>query len=79
MRPGRLCRRVHVPPLGVRQAEAVYERLTGVVRELEGDMTLAEVYRLARDSGWKPKPAKRGVGFNVSDRVPRPMSFDEYD
>jgi hypothetical protein len=65
-RPGRLCRRIHVGDLSGLMAMTVFKRLTG----RDGDMlsadkaySLAEVYRLAKDAGWKPEPAVQSLGF----------------
>lgn len=64
LRPGRLCRRIHVGALAPERASAVHERLTGKSTTFTKPMTVAEVYRLARDAGWKPKVVRsKSVGF----------------
>lgn len=71
-RPGRLCRMVHVEALRKPVAEDVYERLTGKRVNLARNLTLAEVYRLARDEGWKPEAKKSrvmGFGAPAEDRL----------
>lgn len=74
-RPGRLSAMVHVGPLSAEKAGEVYQRLTGkppYTFELDkmtgpmfkGKTSLAEVYQLARDSGWTPPPKERKMGFS---------------
>ena len=63
MRPGRLCRRIHVPELGAEQAAAVYLRLTGTQRAFGGPATVAEVYRIAKDAGFVQKRTVKKMGF----------------
>jgi hypothetical protein len=65
MRPGRLCRRIHVPPLTKGQAAKVYTRLTGKKLEFTCDTSVAEIYRLAKDTGYKPPPEPKPMGFAV--------------
>jgi hypothetical protein len=74
MRPGRLCRRINVPPLPRKQAEAVYKRLTGKDRTFPDEMTVAEVYRAARDEGWQPKKTQKTIGFR--NRVSQEPDID---
>jgi hypothetical protein len=59
MRPGRLCRRIHVGPLTKTEAIVVASRLgkdaNWCFATLKGDMTLADVYRAVRsDAGEAP-------------------------
>ena len=66
VRPGRLCRFIHVDPLDAVTAEAIYEKLTGKKAGYSENskMTLAEVYRLARDGGWQPEKKQHVMGFS---------------
>jgi len=75
-RPGRLSAMIHVGLLSPEKAGEVYQRLTGkppYLFELDkmvgplfkGKTSLAEVYQLARDSGWIPPPKERKMGFGV--------------
>ena len=74
-RPGRLCRYMHVDTLTAATANKIYERLTGKqALELKDGMTLAEVYRIARDEGWTPEHKKAPLGFNT-DRGLQPSFF----
>lgn len=67
VRPGRLSRKVHVGPLDRKVAEALFERLTGNKVKIDEKLTLAQVYSLARDAGWKPvQVAKQTIGFTSS-------------
>jgi hypothetical protein len=64
VRPGRLCRSIKIGALDIPRAEAVYKRLTGKEKKLEGDdITLATVYRLAREDGWVPPSIHEPLGF----------------
>lgn len=86
-RPGRLSAMVHVGPLGPEKAGEVYQRLTGKPALVYPDMTnplagvslftnkasLAEVYQMARDSGWTPPPSERKMGFGSNEE------YDDYD
>lgn len=69
-RPGRLCRRIHVGDLNATSAKAVFKRLTGKDRDFEDTKThsLAEIYRIAKDNGWKPAPAQATLGFKSQQR-----------
>lgn len=74
-RPGRLSAMVHVGPLGAAKANEVYKRLTGTTEEkITGKASLAEVYQMARDTGWTPPPKERKVGFASNDE-----DDDEYE
>lgn len=74
MRPGRLCRNIHVGPLPYEQAQKVYRRLMkdeAVKLEYKKFYTLAELYDMANnlDSvSIKPQQqnARRVIGFNSS-------------
>lgn len=65
VRPGRLCKRLDLDELPASQAMIIYKRLT--TKELKcsksDKFTLAEVYRLARQDGWKPTQEKKKLGF----------------
>ncbi len=55
LRPGRMCRHIHIGDLGEAEALGVYKRLTG--KNYHGSpspRTLAEAYRAAREDGWTP-------------------------
>lgn len=71
-RPGRLCRQIHVGELSPETGDAVYRRLTKTTATfITKSHTLAEVYRLAKDAGWRPEPRSQGLGFK-SDRYSTP-------
>lgn len=56
-RPGRLCRYASVEALSADEASLALSRLTGKPFTVKNATTLAQVYRWAREQGWKP-PAK---------------------
>ena len=73
IRPGRLSRKIHIGYLNAPVAEDLYFRLTGKKERIRERMTVAQVYSMAKDKGWKPpvKP-KRTVGFagsNITDAL----------
>lgn len=83
-RPGRLSAMVHVGPLGPQKARQVYSRLTGkaclkdpndLLSEplITAKASLAEVYQMARDTGWTPPPPERKMGFSSNEE------YDDYD
>lgn len=55
-RPGRMCRHLEFGALGREQAETLFHSLTG--KHTSGSrfdtLTLAELYRMAREDGWAP-------------------------
>lgn len=53
VRPGRMCRHLHLGLLDHNNTNEIYTKLTGLEVNLP-PMTLAEVYRRARLDGWKP-------------------------
>ena len=65
MRPGRLLKHVNIPSLEFDQANKVYERLTNGKKLVidKRSLSLAEVYKLAKDSKFMLKSEKRKVGF----------------
>jgi len=67
LRPGRLTALIDVERLNSDQAREIYRRLTGLVPPAPGyfttSMTLAEVYSLAKNNGWKPPPFRHQLGF----------------
>lgn len=66
VRPGRLSRKIHIDPLSPETAKNIYVRLTGKEPEFKlRNMTLAEVYVLARDNGWKPVKQTKSMGFST--------------
>jgi hypothetical protein len=72
VRPGRLTRKINVTYLEKKVAEALFERLTGKKVKIDEKLTLAQVYSLARDNGWKPVQVTRrpmGFGFSPKERV----------
>lgn len=69
-RPGRMSAKVHVGALDKRTARKLYERLTGKSASLSDGLTLAQVYNLARDDGWKPVEKKKPMGFGFSGESP---------
>lgn len=55
LRPGRLSARIDVDKLSDREANAVLKRLIPKTKkEIHVSMTIAEVYKMARDNGWVP-------------------------
>ena len=58
-RPGRLCSHVHTPDLGHDHANSIRKRLLdgGSEHPRGYGRTLADVYRAAREDGWKPDKA----------------------
>lgn len=69
LRPGRLCRRIEIGKLSPEHASRLYNKLTKLERAFTEEMTLAEVYRTARDSGWKPRKERKKLGFNAEMEV----------
>jgi hypothetical protein len=65
-RPGRLSRKIHVGQLDRPVAEKLFQKLTGKKVRIDEKLTLAQVYSLARDDGWKPVEKKRAMGFSAS-------------
>lgn len=75
-RPGRLSRLVHVGHLEKDVATRLYRKLTGNDKvKVDEKLTLAEVYSLARNDGWKPVPKKQAIGFSSTPAV----EFEEDD
>jgi hypothetical protein len=54
-RAGRMCSHIEFPALNKEHANAVYHRLVGREAKIKEEMTLGDIYRLARNDGWKPK------------------------
>jgi hypothetical protein len=69
-RPGRLSAKINVDALTSDVAEKLYEKLTGHSITIDERLTLAEVYSLARNDGWKPVERKKAVGFSSSSVEP---------
>jgi hypothetical protein len=69
VRSGRLCRSIHVGLLSSYQAAKVYEQLTGksLGQLARQPIPLSDIYRLARDEGWKPEARKstNSMGFKA--------------
>jgi ATP-dependent 26S proteasome regulatory subunit len=61
LRAGRLCRRLEVGCLTPKEGTAVFSRLLPEMKEIPSKLTnakevsLAEVYSIARNSGWSPE------------------------
>lgn len=54
-RPGRMCKHLQFEALTPAQSNEIYEKLTSKgTEDIKSNMTLAEVYRLARKDGWVP-------------------------
>ncbi len=70
VRPGRLSRKIHVGHLNRDVAEKLFEKLTKKKVRIDEKLTLAQVYSLARDDGWKPVAKKRSIGFGSGDSLP---------
>lgn len=70
VRPGRLSRKVTVGKLLPEIATAAYERLTGEKQRIRESLTIAEVYSMAKDKGWKPAKKARAVGFAATTSMP---------
>jgi SpoVK/Ycf46/Vps4 family AAA+-type ATPase len=67
MRPGRLSSHVTVGELDKEKAASVFKRLTGKAKTFSGQVSLAEVYRLAREAGWEPpKDTGKKRASNIS-------------
>jgi len=83
MRPGRLSSHVTVNGLDKAKAREIYKRLTGK-SVVDGSMlgtdgiSLAEVYRLARENGWEPpKDTGKKSSFASFEGVSAPASLSE--
>ena len=66
IRPGRLSSIVKVGKLPAAQANQIFKRLTGHEGTIEKEVTLAEVYSFANDSGWVKPVIKETatIGFS---------------
>lgn len=67
-RPGRLLKRIHFEALPPAQAAEVFKRLTGNDKEFDKATSVATVYQLAKDAGWKPEGDEKKVpplGFRM--------------
>ena len=75
LRPGRLSQRLEVGPLDFEAARGIFNRLlpeANFPEKLQTDnphnrlkMTLAEVYALARKSGWEPAPREAQLDGHI--------------
>jgi ATP-dependent 26S proteasome regulatory subunit len=82
MRPGRLSAHVSVDALPYEKAQVVYRRLLGAEAELprHREYTLAEIYQMAFDKGWKPAKETKKVGFTSElEENDDGDDFDPYD
>lgn len=70
LRPGRLSRHIHVDALTFDHARRVFERLCpgATMPERRGSTPLAEVYAMARKTGWTPPPEPARVGFATESK-----------
>lgn len=76
-RPGRLSRKMHVDALKPDVAAKLIKKLVGQDVPVRKPMTLAEVYVLAKDKGWKSLRRKRSMGFGASgEEVSEGFSVD---
>ncbi len=69
-RPGRLSTICEVGPLSISEAAVVYHRLTGkeVFPGSNPAYTIAEIYQMATDAGWKGEAVKnKRMGFGAHD------------
>ena len=67
VRPGRLCAHVEMEALTAKHANEVYNRLTDQDETAFTKVsTLAEVYRLAKQDGWKPPRRKEEFAGNYA-------------
>ncbi len=59
-RPGRMCQHITFDALTVNDSNSLYAKLVGDTdTQIKKALTLAEIYRMAREDGWvPPKPAK---------------------
>jgi hypothetical protein len=68
LRPARLSAHTNFHELSMTQACDIYQRLTGKQAEgiFSGKTSLAKIYQMAIDAGWKPAPQSdsRPIGFN---------------
>jgi len=62
-RPGRMCQHIEFESLDVKTATKLYNKLTKKkTAPIKTPLTLAEVYRMAREDGWVPPKPKKGQG-----------------
>lgn len=84
-RPGRLSTICEVGPLAVEEAAVVYHRLTGkeIFPGKNPTYTIAEVYQMATDAGWKGETSKtkpKTLGFSTTPAIDDDddMNFSEF-
>ena len=78
LRPGRLCRQIHIGLLSPDHAAMLYTKLTGKDdRTFDRATSLADVYRVSRDNGYVPPKHKQGMGF-VMDNSMGGLLDDDY-
>lgn len=71
LRPGRLSVHMEINKLDYAQALEIYKRLTDKDDLPRAQYTLAKVYQLAKDAGWKPAKSHRKIGFGAGSILDR--------
>jgi len=62
-RPGRMCQHIEFESLDVKAATKLYKKLAKKpTATIKTSLTLAEVYRMAREDGWVPPKTPKGQG-----------------
>ncbi len=62
-RPGRMCQHIEFESLDIEAATKLYKKLAKTpTATIKRSMTLAEVYRMAREDGWVPPKTPKGQG-----------------
>ncbi len=62
-RPGRMCQHIEFESLDVKAATKLYKKLAKKkTAPIKTSLTLAEVYRMAREDGWVPPKTPKGQG-----------------
>jgi len=82
LRAGRLCRRLEVGSLSSKEGAIVFSRLLPEIKDIPSKITnareisLAEIYSLARNSGWSPEAREIKENFETEDE---PEEYDDID
>jgi len=61
-RPGRMCQHINLRPFDPVRADRLYQSMTGKPARFKKPTTLAEIYRMAREDGWKPNVKETSKG-----------------
>ncbi len=62
-RPGRMCQHIEFDKLDIKAATKLYKKLAKKkTASIKTPLTLAEVYRMAREDGWMPPKPTKGQG-----------------